>query len=283
MLFILALRNFSTQHQERKSDHGTQITATNPLIPDYRDFVLFVQDFSLLFDKNGKPLQPPKFPGSEDDPGVFGVNYKNEPLQFRLGPDCDPAFTFSSYVNGDPITPILRAYEGDSIRFRLLQGAQEESHSFNVHGLRWLKERGSLNSNMEEQQHIGISESFTMETFIPRSGDYLWAFETEEDLWNGLWGLIRAFDEKVPDLIPLPDRPEPLKRTKPLPECTGTKPPPAEDPTLVPVEKGPVRYFDIVAFQLPIIYNDFGDHDPTWNHLCTRGRYGCYFKRHKKA
>jgi len=243
-------------------DHGTQITTVHPLIPNYRDFALFVQDFTLLFDKDGKPLQPPSFPGSQDDPGLFGVNYKNEPLQFRLGPDCDPAYTFSSYVNGDPCTPILRAYEGDPIRIRLLQGAQEESHSFNVHGLKWKKERGDLNSRFDDQQHIGISESFTMETNIPRAGDYLWAFETEEDLWNGLWGLIRAFDEKVPDLIPLADRPAPLKRSKPLPECTGKKPPSAEDPTLVPVENGPVRYFDLVAFQLPLVYNDFGDHDP---------------------
>ena len=246
----------------KKVNHGTQITSVNPLIPDYRDFVLFVQDFTLLFDKNGKPLQPPEFPGSVDDPGLFGVNYKNEPLQFRLGPEADPAYSFSSYLNGDPITPILRAYEGDSIRIRLLQGAQEESHSFNVHGLSWLKERGSLYSNQEDQQHIGISESFTMETYIPRSGDYLWAFETEEDLWNGLWGLIRAYDERVPDLIPLADRPKPLKRSRPLPECTGENPPPADNPVLIPVKKGPVRYFDIVAFQCPIIYNDFGDHDP---------------------
>lgn len=242
-------------------DHGTQITALNPLIPDYRDFVLFAQDFALLFNKDGKPLNPPKFPGSNDDPGLFAVNYKNEPLQFRLGKDCDPAYSFSSYTNGDPITPILRAYEGDSIRIRLLQGAQEESHSLNVHGLRWHRERHSLNSKLQDHQHIGISESFTMETYIPRSGDYLWAFETEEDLWNGLWGLIRAYDEKVPDLIPLPDRPGPLKRSKPLPECTGKKPPQAENPTLVPAD-GPVRQFDIVAFQLPIVYNDFGDHDP---------------------
>ncbi|MCM3636634.1 multicopper oxidase domain-containing protein [Sporosarcina luteola] len=241
--------------------HGTQITSMNPLIPDYRDFALFVQDFTLLFDKNGKPLQPPKFPSSDDDPGLFGVNYKNEPLQFRLGKDCDPAYTFSSYTNGDPVTPILRAYEGDSIRIRLLQGSQEESHSFNVHGLRWHKERGSLNSSLKEQQHIGISESFTMETYIERAGDYLWAFETEEDLWNGLWGLIRAYDEKVPDLISLTDRPEPLKRSKPLPEYTGDKPPQAEDPTVLPVE-GPVRYFDVVAFHTKLIYNDFGDHDP---------------------
>ena len=134
----------------------------------------------MLFDENGKPLQPPAFPGSEDDPGLFGVNYKNEPLQFRLGPDCDPAYSFSSYVNGDPITPIFKAYEGDSIRIRLLQGAQEESHSFNVHGLTWLNERGSLNSRLNDQQHIGISESFTMETYIPRAGDYLWALRQKK-------------------------------------------------------------------------------------------------------
>lgn len=243
-------------------EHGTQITAINPLIPDYRDFVLFVQDFTLLFDKKGKPLNPPKFPGSEDDPGLFGVNYKNEPLQFRLGTDCDPAYTFSSYVNGDPITPILKSYVGDSIRIRLLQGAQEESHSFNVHGLKWQKTKRNLNSKLEDQQHIGLSESFTMEGHIPRSGDYLWAFETEEDLWNGLWGLIRSFEEKVPDLIPLPDRPEPLKRKKRLPKCNGKKPPRAKSPSPIIEKSGPIRYFDIVAFQLPIIYNDFGDHDP---------------------
>lgn len=242
-------------------DRGTQVTVNHPLIPNYRDFALFAQDFTLLFDKDGNPLNPPKFPGSQDDPGLFGVNYKNEPLQFRLGKECDPAYSFSSFSHGDPVTPILRAYAGDPIRIRLLQGAQEESHSFNVHGLRWLNERGNLSSRLDCQQHIGISESFTFETFIPRPGDYLWAFETEEDLWNGLWGLIRAYKEKVPDLIPLSDRPMPMKQSRPLPECTGKKPPPAKKATLLPA-KGPIRTFDIVAFQVPIIYNDFGDHDP---------------------
>ncbi|WP_047985567.1 cupredoxin domain-containing protein [Ornithinibacillus californiensis] len=242
-------------------DHGTQVTVTNPLIANYRDFVLFAQDFTQMFDQDGKPLNPPNFPGSQDDPGLFGVNYKNEPLQFRLGPDCDPAYSFSSHVHGDPITPILEAYEGDPIRIRLLQGAQEESHSFNVHGLKWHKERGNLLSKQESQQHIGISESFTFETYIPRAGDYLWAFETEEDLWNGLWGIIRAYDEKVPHLISLSDRPAPLKRSKPLPKSSGKNPPPAVDPTNA-LASGPIKRFDIVAFQIPIQYNDFGDHDP---------------------
>lgn len=242
---------------------GAQVTAVHPLIPDYRDFTLMVQDFTLLFDKNGNPIQPPAFPGSLDDPGLFGVNYKNEPLQFRLGPDCDPAYTFSSFVHGDPCTPILRAYEGDPIRIRLLQGAHEESHSFNVHGLRWPKERSDLDSMMRDQQHIGISESFTFESYIPRAGDYLWSFETEEDLWNGLWGLIRAYDEVVPDLVPLTDRARPLKRSKLLPYRTGKPPKKGDcfkDDLIIPHERC-IKHFDIVAFQVPIVYNDFGDID----------------------
>ncbi|WP_100372897.1 multicopper oxidase domain-containing protein [Bacillus sp. FJAT-45037] len=242
--------------------HGTQITAIHPFIPNYRDFVLMVQDFSLLFDKDGCPLQPPNFPGSQDDPGLFGVNYKNEPLQFRLGKECDPAYSFSSFVNGDPITPILLCYEGDPIRVRLLQGAQEESHSFNIHGLRWKSEHPDSETKFKSQQHIGISESFTLEMEVPRSGDYLWTFETEEDLWNGLWGLIRAFSEKVDFLIPLPDRAPPPKRTIPLPKRTGNPPLPAE----VVDSPGPVdakvKRFNITAFHIPIIYSKWGEQDP---------------------
>ncbi|MDQ0218908.1 copper oxidase [Peribacillus cavernae] len=248
-----------------ETERGSQVTAVNPLIPDYRDYSLFVQDFALLFDKNGCPLAPPEFPGSQDDPGVFAVNYKNEPLQFRLGKEKDPAYSFSSFVNGDPITPILLAYEGDPIRIRLLQGAQEESHSFNVHGLKWKSEFPDNDSILRSQQHTGIAEAFTLETDIPRAGDYLWAFEDEEDVWSGAWGLIRAFDQEVDDLIPLPDRRLPPPRTIPLPEVTGKPPALANLLNTLPPEaplNAPVRRFNVVAFQTPIIYNSYGDHDP---------------------
>ncbi|WP_309090210.1 multicopper oxidase domain-containing protein [Domibacillus sp.] len=248
-----------------ETDKGAEITVRHPLIPDYRDFALFVQDFAFLFDKDGCPIQPPKFPGSPDDPGIFAVNYKNEPLQFRLGKDCDPAYSFSSYVNGDPITPVFKAYEGDSIRIRLLQGAHEESHSFNLHGLRWRSERPSNDSQIRSQQHIGISESFTFEIDVPRAGDYLWAFETEEDVWNGTWGLIRAYDQEVDHLIPLSDQPLPEPRTRPLPEVTGKPPAPADPQSTLPPEaahNAPIRRYSVVAFQTPILYNSFGDHDP---------------------
>ncbi|OZM57051.1 copper oxidase [Lottiidibacillus patelloidae] len=244
-------------------NHGAQITSLHPIIPDYRDFTLMVHDFTLLFDKQGRPINPPKYPGSQEDPGVFGVNYKNEPLQFRLGKDCDPAYSFSSFVHGDPITPILRAYAGDPIRIRLLQGAQEESHSFNVHGLSWKSEPKDLDSIRDDQQHIGISESFTFESFVERAGDYLWTFETEEDLWNGLWGLIRAYDQRVPDLIPLADQRMPNIRTRQLPECTGKPPAPAKKVKSVGPVNSPVKCFNIVAFQTPIIFNQtYGEKEP---------------------
>ncbi|OCA90514.1 copper oxidase [Bacillus sp. FJAT-27225] len=259
---------FSTFHDSKTGeevDHGTQITVAHPLIPNYRDQSLFVHDFTMLFDKDGCPIEPPSFPGSEDDPGVFGVNYKNEPLQFRLRKDCDPAYSFSSFVHGDPVTPILRTYEGDPIRIRIIQGAHEESHSFNIHGLKWKQERPDLDSAFRSQQHIGISESFTLEMEIPVSGDYLWAFEDEEDIWLGTWGLIRAYPGLVPDLIPLNDREPLLPLIGPLPCPTGEPPPLADPLTSFPPEADetlPVRRYDVVCFQTPIVYNKYGDNDP---------------------
>lgn len=47
----------------------------------FREFALFLHDFALLFDKDGKPLNPPEHPGSDDDPGVMGINYRCTPMR----------------------------------------------------------------------------------------------------------------------------------------------------------------------------------------------------------
>ncbi|MCM3782133.1 multicopper oxidase domain-containing protein [Neobacillus mesonae] len=244
---------------------GTQATIVNPFIPDFREFTLLVHDFALLFDKDGNPLNQPPFPGSHDDPGVMGINYRNEPLQFRLtDPDMDPAYVFSSWVHGDPGTPILNTYNGDPVRIRLLQGAHEESHAFNLHRQRWRRERGDLDSDLVDQQHIGISESFTLEFAIDGAGDFdmLYHYGSIDDIWLGNWGLVRTFEERVPHLIPLPDRKKPRKRTKPLPECNGKRPPKPEGLDQPAPPGTPVRHYDVVALQTPVVYNQFGDQDP---------------------
>jgi manganese oxidase len=244
---------------------GTQVMITNPLIPDFREMALFVHDFALLFDKDGCPLNPPPFPGSAEDPGVIAVNYKSEPIQFRLRkPECDPAYVFSSFVNGDPVTPILETYNYDPVRLRLFDGAHEESHSFNLHRQRWTRERRDLDSEITQQQHLGISESFTAEFFIDGVGDFdlLYHYGGLDDIWLGAWGLIRSFAEDVPHLLPLPDRPCPPPRTKPLPCVTGDLPPLSQKAGDPCPPHTPVRKYEVVALQTDIIYNKDGDHDP---------------------
>ena len=249
----------------REIESGTQATIVNPLIPDFRELTLFVQDFTLLFDKDGCPLNPPPFPGSPDDPGVMGVNYRNEPIQFRLKePDCDPAYVFSSWVHGDPVTPMLETYNGDPVRIRLLQGAHEESHSFNLHRQRWHRERLDLDSEIDQQQHLVIAESFTLEFNIEGEGDFdmLYHYGSIDDIWLGNWGIFRTFEKKVPQLIPLPDREPPPKREQPLPSPTGKKPPIAAQPEKPYPPNAVVRKYEVVALNTTIQYNNAGDHDP---------------------
>lgn len=244
---------------------GTQATIVHPLIPDFREFSLFVHDFSLLFDKDGCPLNPPPFPGSPDDPGVMGINYRNEPIQFRLKkPDCDPAYVFSSWVHGDPVTPLLETYNGDPVRIRLIQGAHEESHSFNLHRQRWHRERPDLDSEIDQHQHTVIAEEFTFEFEIEGKGDFdmLYHFGSLDDIWLGNWGLVRTFEKRVPHLIPLTDREAPSPRKEPLPCPTGKKPPRVEENHNPYPPGAKIRKYDVVALQTPIFYNKAGDHDP---------------------
>lgn len=239
---------------------GTKAIIRTPDQPDFREFVLAVHDFALLFDKDGEPLNPPPFPGSHDDPGVMGINYKCEPLQFRKG---DPAFVYSSYVHGDPVTPLLETYEGDPIRIRLFDGAQEEQHSFNLNGLRWRKEPTDPISPLVQSQTLGISEAFNIEiNYDYKRGDYLYYFGGIDDLWLGLWGILRVHRENVSHLLPLADRSAPPERTDPLPQKTGNPPPKTPSPGNPCPVGANIRKFEIVAIQKDIVYNSFGDHDP---------------------
>lgn len=212
----------------------------------FREFALFVHDFALLFDREGNPLNPPEVPGSHDDPGVMGINYRCEPMRERLKCHKDAAYVFSSIVHGDPATPILETYPGDEIIIRLLDGAHEEQHSFNLTGMSWRKEIADIHSPMAASQTIGISEAFNVrieEGYGP--GDYLYYYGGIDDVWLGLWGIIRVYDKVCKKLKPLC---KPKNQIFPLPPCPG---------------KGAViRKYEIAAIQTKIQYNKYGDHDP---------------------
>jgi FtsP/CotA-like multicopper oxidase with cupredoxin domain len=253
----------STYHDPytgKKIKSGTKAVIKSPC-KDFREFILIVHDFALLFDKDGNPLNPPPFPDSDEDPGVMGINYRNEPFQFRKG---DPAYVFSSFVHGDPATPLLETYQGDPVVIRLLDGAHEEQHAFNLHGHTWLKEPTDPKSPKVSAQTIGISEAFNIEFKTNSNGDedILYYFGGLDDLWLGCWGIMRIYENKVNNLIPLPGKIKPLERIKPFPTKTGNPPAKAKITTREDNANIPVRKYDIVAIQNKIVYNSFGDNDP---------------------
>ena len=181
---------------------------------------------------------------SADDPGTMLVNYRNEPLALRvrdpganaqaagLAGDLSHAFrsnitradgalntqpTFYPALTGgvnalDPFTPLMRAFEGDKVQIRILVGAHEEGHNFSVHGMRWLFEPSDPNSGNRNSQMMGISEHY--EFVVPQLPhnfqrsymDYLYeAGSASDDLWNGMWGLFRAYRRSQRDILKLPN------------------------------------------------------------------------------
>lgn len=212
----------------------------------FREFELFVHDFALLFDKDGNPLNPPEVPGSDDDPGVMGVNYRAEPMRERLGSKEDPAHIFSSIIHGDPATPILETYPGEEMVIGLIDGAHEEQHAFNIAGMSWKREIGDIFSPEAASQTIGLSEVFNLRIDEPYgNGDYLYYYGGIDDVWLGLWGIIRAYDKQQKSLMPL---------------CKGK----VQSPhiPMYPGKGAVVRRYEIAAIQKDIPYNEYGDHDP---------------------
>jgi hypothetical protein len=273
----------------------------------YREFMFEIGDFAIVYTPTPElqPINPPNrvehalpvavgSPIVDDpsqqplpeaissaDPGTQVVNYRNEPIPLRIGQKVgnqfvqktgaagDLANVFDSKVHGDPFTPLLRAYENDRVQVRLLQGAQEEQHVMNIHGVKWLFEPGTPfdplavnNSGYTNSQQVGISEHFNFLTQVtgvknqaPGKGvDYLYQFAASDNLWDGMWGILRTFNKSQGSLAPLPNNP------------IGSIP----SPNKVCPSSAPVRQFFVRAKLardlLPggtLSYNDrFGMNDP---------------------
>ncbi|HEX8821875.1 MAG TPA: multicopper oxidase domain-containing protein [Archangium sp.] len=172
----------------------------------FREFCIAIGDHIPMWDRDGRPLNPPAHPGGHGDQGVMGLNYRNTPIRERTG---DPAYWFSSRQHGDPDTTVFHTYENEPLWIRLVQGSHEEQHSFQIHGMRWRRFRANLDSSIRAQQTLGISEAFTFINNEPfGAGDYLYKLSAADDLWLGCWGLIRALPGDArsgagQDLLPL--------------------------------------------------------------------------------
>ena len=158
----------------------------------------------------------------------------------RLKIKNDPAHIFSSFIYSDPATPLLETYPGDPIRIRLLDGAHEEQHVLNITGMPWRKEIADKRSPLVQSQTIGISEAFNIQIDEPyAAGDYMYYSGGIDDMWLGLWGIIRAYSVPQERLLPL---------------C-GMRP---IAPVKTPPHGAVIRKFEIAAIQRELVYNRYG-------------------------
>jgi hypothetical protein len=268
---------------------------TEVVADSFREFNIAFADFAIVYTPNLEPVnppgrkevglphivEPPDIPQPEaisaDDPGTQLINYRNEPIPLRIRnpqggaqfPVTDPrgnmANVFSSTVHGDPFTPLFEAYEGDKVTVRLIQGAQEEQHVFSQHAGRWLFENFAPNSGFRNAQAIGISEHF--EFHLPPipavgnpavSSDFLYGSFATDNLWDGMWGIMRGYRGVRSGLRTLPSNPAAQINVDPI--LRGNFCPPGPPPTPINVEAWLAR--DLVGPR-GIVYNSrFQLHDP---------------------
>ena len=182
--------------------------------------------------------------------GTQSVNYYNEPIAWRLGQfkdlsyafdnqsalDVNPNFPNPQHPNPDPLTPLMRAYQGDNVQIRTLVGAHVFAHQFNFAGPTWFAEPSWKNSGYRSNQPMGLSEHFELLFKVPSSSaplvgptanstparkcpdgmsnancvDYFYSPSFDETgIAHGMWGLFRSYDPTVvaTRLQPLPNNP----------------------------------------------------------------------------
>ena len=234
------------------------ILAGNADADSFREFALEFQDFQLAYSnyvKNTNPVPSPdpsvgyrsinpanrvntpptpQLVSSGQTVGTFSLNYRNEPVPWRVGQFGDLSESFNSAYpqaapNRDPTTPLLRAYQNDRVEVRTLVGAHQLAHFFNLRGMHWLWEADWGDSGYRSSMGMGLSEHTEMRFKAPLSSaqtinpcrpdgttgpcsftDYLYvASAGDNGITNGMWGLFRAYSPNAvaKNLQPLPNNP----------------------------------------------------------------------------
>ena len=221
--FALAVADFALLYDPNQQRQGGPAQGMKKLIEKAAAAQVepsVVQDLTThaeqYWEANGQPVDPPLLPEaiSKNHHNPYLVNYRHEAIPLRIGQRDtdgsvkrqknglagDMAFTFDSRVHGDPFTEIFEGYEGELAQLRVIQGAQEVQHMLNIHGMKWPREVANSHSPLVAAQEIGISEHFEMNLGFGNVArglqfvDYLYDFGPVDDLWNGAWGLIRAYN-----------------------------------------------------------------------------------------
>ena len=195
---------------------GANADVRVPGRPDFRESVVQYSDGlnlrtaggAIITDPVAHAPEPGDGPAALDpeDQGEKAFGYRNEPFRHRLGyepvanaaPDGRAmADVYDSERHGDPATTMMRAYSGDELRVRVLQGSDKpRQHAFGLdgHGFR-------LQPDDPDGRTVGVASGITVGTAVNAQmgatgvpGDYLYGDQVGGfNRSGGLWGLLRVY------------------------------------------------------------------------------------------
>ncbi|MEV7650236.1 multicopper oxidase domain-containing protein [Kocuria marina] len=149
----------------------------------------------------------------------------------------------SSWLFGDPVTPILRAYRGDPSRVRIVHAGVKETHVYHLHVHQWRavaqdtadpsvwQPDRAHGSQLLDSASIGPQTAMTIDPLYGSGsrqhamGDIIWHCHLYPHFHHGMWGLWRSYDRLVDGTRAYPDG-TPCPALQPLP---GRMPPEPED------------------------------------------------------
>jgi hypothetical protein len=199
------------------TDVGAQVDVHAPNGQSHRDFTVIL---------------------SEDEPQI-GASFMPYPISvskhvlinYESAVRPDNATGFSSLTNGDPATPLLRAYAGDPVRVHALGAAgSEQVQSFTLGGMSFPWDPNMPNSLELTHMAVGPMEAFNAIVTGGAGGtahsvqDYAYGTGRGAFTQAGMWGLFRSMSDASCPIKPLDGLT--CLGTPPVSDGGGTTPPP---------------------------------------------------------
>jgi hypothetical protein len=196
--------------------------------PDYtrqahREFVVFFHDEPEFIPPHGTHYPDPCNPddgGGHGGHGVAGppimpISYRAEPMvnkeqilfrlmqeghDFKGRPVLNEEQHHSSWMFGDPATPIFKAYIGDPVRIRFVHAAVKETHVFHLHLYEWHAVPEDRKSPRIDAISVSPQTGHTIEPVWGAgnrhqvAGDVIWHCHLYPHFHEGMWGIFRTFE-----------------------------------------------------------------------------------------
>ena len=187
---------FTNPISGQPTDVGTRVDVHTPGQPSYRDFSVFMSDNDPRIGQNTMP-----YPTAVDGPAL--INY-------RTAPRADQVGQFSSLVNGDPATPLLRAYPNDPVLVHVwVTPGSEQAHVMSLGGMSFPTDRLLPGSSLLQARGLVPWEGIHLSIYggaggpAGTLGDFFYGDIRRPFTEGGMWGLFRVLSDPQCPIQPL--------------------------------------------------------------------------------